>query len=138
MSTVVLYYSYTGYTKKLAEAIAAKENASLFEIQDLKRPGTLKAYSAGSLAAHRQRPWPIAPLKTNLEAYDSIIILGPIWFGYPAPQLNSVFALLPPGKSVSLIMTSGSGHSQNKEAVCALVKKQGCAVSDYTDHKAAP
>ena len=32
MSTLVVYYSWTGYTKALAEAFAKKLNADIFEI----------------------------------------------------------------------------------------------------------
>ena len=47
MNTQVLFYSYNGKTKAIAEELAAKESAVLSEIKDVKRPGKIKTYTAG-------------------------------------------------------------------------------------------
>jgi len=51
VKTIVLFYTYSGNTKAVAEKLADKENADVAEIKDVKRPGKFKAYTAGCFAA---------------------------------------------------------------------------------------
>lgn len=134
MKTIVMYYSYTGNAKRIAQQMAEKMGAELYEIKEQKRPGTVSAYIFGSFQAMRQKTTPITPLSVDLSAYDKIIFVAPIWAGMPAPAFNSCIALLPAGKEVELHIVSGSGNS-NKEKVIALIERKGCAVSNYIDIK---
>jgi len=51
MKTLIIFYSYTGNTKRLAQELATREAADIVEIKDLRRPGILKSYSLGCFAA---------------------------------------------------------------------------------------
>ena len=83
-NTLVLFYSYSGNTKGAAKALAKQEHADLLTVKDLKRPGTLKAYSLGCYKAIKGKAWEIAPLAADLNAYEKIFILSPIWAGNAA------------------------------------------------------
>lgn len=53
--TIVIYYSYTGTTKMLAEEMAEKEQADLQAVEDVNRLGTLGAYTVGIFRALRMK-----------------------------------------------------------------------------------
>jgi ABC-type uncharacterized transport system substrate-binding protein len=51
--------------------------------------------------------------------------------------MNTIISLLPTGKKIELIMTSGSGNSKSTcEKIKALIKARGCDVVKYEDIKA--
>src|SRR3989339_644824 len=79
MKTLIVYYSRTGTTKRVAEAIAEKLGADLEEIVDKKdRKGAMGYLTAGRDATLR-RLTEIEPLKKRAEDYDLVIIGTPIW-----------------------------------------------------------
>jgi len=136
MKTLVIYYSYSGHTQAIAKELAAKEAANLAEIKDTKRPGKLKAYTAGCIAAIRGKAWPIQPMDADMVGYDRLMLLAPIWAGNPAPAFNAMMELLPKGKSIAVTMVSGSGKSDCKERLDALIKSKGCTLESFEDIKA--
>lgn len=79
MKTLILYYSRTDTTKKLAGILAAKLNADYEEVIDtVDRSGALGYLSAGRDATLR-RLTEIKPLEHNPAFYDLVIIGTPIW-----------------------------------------------------------
>ena len=136
MKSLVILYSYTGYTKSIAKELATKEAANIAEIKDTKRPGVIKAYTAGCIAALRGKAWPIQPLGAVLADCDRLILLAPIWAGNPAPAFNAVLELLPKGKSVAVKMVSGSGKSECKERLDMAIQAKGCTLESFEDIKA--
>lgn len=138
MKTLVIFYSYTGKTKKLAQDLANKEQADMVEVNYIKRPSTLGAYVAGSLAARRQKSVKLQPLRCDFSAYDKIVIAVPIWAGFPAPPFHNIAAALPGGKQVECIMTSGSGASgDTRKRVEAMLAEKGCELVGFRDVKAS-
>jgi Flavodoxins len=136
MKTLVLYYSYTGHTKTLAEKIAAEEAADLVEIRDVKRPDKLKAYTAGCYAAIKGNAWPICPIEADLTAYDRLLLLSPIWAGNPPPAVNAVLPLLPTGKVVSVKLVSASGKSGCRERLETEIRARGGTPENFEDIRA--
>ncbi|MCL2099365.1 MAG: hypothetical protein FWH24_02885 [Oscillospiraceae bacterium] len=136
MKTLILFYSYSGKTKNIAEALAAEESADTEEIKDIKRPGKLKAYTAGIVAAIRGRAWPVRPLEADMAAYERLILLAPVWAGNPAPPFNAVLELLPPGKVVDIKMVSMSQKSECRERLETAVKTKGSTLGSFEDIKA--
>ncbi len=136
MKTMVIYYSYGGNTKRIAETVARKENAGLYEVKEVKKPGLLAAYVGGSFAAMRGKTRPVQPLRGNFKDVDRLIVMGPIWAGKPAPAFNALLEMLPEGKAVDVRMVSGSGQSKAKEQVEAALKAKNCASVSFQDVKA--
>lgn len=135
MKTAVIYYSFSGKTKKAAADIAREEDADLFEVKTKKRYSFLTAYFRGAPAAIKQKVVEIEPLNCAFEDYDKLVLMAPIWGGFPAPPFNAVVELLPAGKEVGLIMVSGGGLCKNADKIKALVESRGCTVTDYKDQK---
>ena len=138
MNTVVIYYSYTGKTRMLAEAKAKELGSKLYEIKEKKSRSVLNAYILGSLAARKQKASETVPISIDFADCERILLAAPIWAGYPAPAMNSIINLLPEGKQVELFMTSGSGNSSgSKQKTEALILKKGCTVKGYHDIRAS-
>ncbi|HBU12412.1 MAG TPA: hypothetical protein DEB31_06710 [Clostridiales bacterium] len=136
MKTLIVYYSYGGKTKRAAEEIAQKEGADLCEAVELKRLPGIGAFFIGCPQAAGGKARPIHPLSKEMEAYEKIIIMGPIWAGNPAPAVNSIIDALPAGKKVEFRITSGGGQSKNHERTINRATAKGCEVEGYVDMKA--
>lgn len=72
MKTVILYYSYSGHTKKVAEKLAHTQNADLVEIKPAKETRGALAYLVGCPRAMRRKAVPIEPIAQDLSTYDMI------------------------------------------------------------------
>ena len=136
MKSLVIYYSYSGHTKKLAEAFAASKDADVVEMKDVKRPGILAAYLKGCFAAMKGKAWAIQPLKIDLLAYDDIVLYSPVWAGNPPPAVNAFLEILPSGRSVTVRMVSGSGTSKCRERIEAAVQMKVSKLAEFEDVKA--
>ena len=136
MKTLVLYYSYTGKTQKIAQEICGKRQADIIEVKETAARSKWNAYLKGSVEARKQKKVPILPLACDLSEYDTIMIAMPIWAGYPAPAMNAVADLLPEGKEIELVMTSKSGGSAgSREKTEALISQKRCTLTSYIDIK---
>ena len=136
MKTLVIFYSYTGHTKALAQELAVAESADILEIRDVARPGTIKAYTIGSFTSIRGKAWPIEPFDADMAAYDRLILMSPVWAGHTPPAVNALLARLPEGKAVSVTMVSGGGQSRFREKMDAALKSRGCTLEGFEDVKA--
>jgi flavodoxin len=79
MKTLVVYYSRTSFTKKIAEIIAGKLSADIEEVKDSKnRQGMLGYLSAGRDASLRKTTT-LEEARYNPTDYDQVIVGTPIW-----------------------------------------------------------
>ena len=136
MKSLVLFYSYSGHTRAIADELAAKEAADIVEIKDVRRPAKLKAYTAGIVAAIRGKDWPIQSFDADWAAYDRVTLLAPIWAGNPPPAFNAAIKQLPDNTTVALRMVSGSGKSSCRERLEATLTAKGCTLESFEDIKA--
>ncbi|MDD3920330.1 MAG: hypothetical protein PHO41_04055 [Eubacteriales bacterium] len=141
MKSIILYYSFQGHTKKIAEKMAHTLGADLVEVQTKRHQSLVGAYLVETLRAHRRKVAPIKTVTQDLNGYDLITLAAPVWNSFPAPAFNAMVQLLPPHKNIQVIMVSahGSGATEkSEEGTRKLIKKQGCTVVDYKDmHKSA-
>ena len=134
MKTLILFYSYTGNSKRFAENLSKKIDADIEEVKTDKRPGTIAAYVLGSFSAMRQKSVIIKPIQADISQYDHFILIAPIWAGNPAPAFNSMIDNLSAKKSVELYFISGSGNS-NKDKISSYVENKGFKIFAYHDIK---
>jgi len=133
MSTAIFFYSLNGTTKALAEKQAAETGADVFEVHEVKKRNAFTAFIPGCCLAMSRKGSAIVPPEADLAKYDEIVIMGPIWAGHPAPAVNSIIELLPAGKSVSLVCTSGRG-GYDLAKTAALVTEKGCTIKETICH----
>ena len=136
MKSIVLYYSYTGNTKKVAEKLAKTQGADLVEIKTVKRKGRFLTYLVDCPRAMRHKSVPIQPLAVNLSDYEMITMASPIWASNPAPAFNAAVKLLPKGKHIQVVMVSASGSSKKCEPeIRKMIHHQGCSMVGYKNVK---
>lgn len=89
--TAVIYYSYSGNTKSIAQKIAKELNADLFELE----PAT--PYSSdndvvvdqGKKEVESKFEPKLKPLKFSLASYDKVVLGTPVWWYAFAPVMRS-------------------------------------------------
>lgn len=121
--TLVAYFSATGATKRLAEAIADAAQADLFEIvpetpytdADLNWQNS-KSRSSIEMGDKAFRP-AVASHVEDIDRYDTILVGFPIWW-YVAPTIVNTFleAYDLSGKTVVPFATSGMSLMGNTNA----------------------
>lgn len=110
--TLILYYSQTGVTKKVAEALRKQLNADIEAIEVTKPyDGTYQDTISRCIAEMKSNELPhIRPLKSDLKKYDTLFIGYPIWFGtYARPVITLVNTFKFAGKQIIPFCTFGSG-----------------------------
>jgi len=135
MKTIIMYYSFSGKTKALAEQKASELNAGIEEVIEVKKPSMLGAFFGGVFKAIKRKKITIKPIQADLAGYDQIIIMAPVWASLPAPAFNNIAEHIPSGKKVEIIMVSESGKSKSKGTI-ELLTSRGCEVTGYSDIKA--
>ena len=136
MKTLVVYYSYTGHTKNIANQLAERESADIAEIKDVSRPGKFKAFTMGCFAAVTGKAWPIEAPGEDLSAYDRLILLSPVWAGNPPPAVNAFINILPEGKNIAVKMVSSGGESNCENRLKAAIEARGCSQDGFENIKA--
>lgn len=91
---LVVFFSYTGSTRLLAQAIANATGADIAEIHPAKPLSTFMPWVilSGGFQASTRRLVALQPLERNAEAYDMIYIGTPIWASNMAPAVRSWLA----------------------------------------------
>ena len=86
---LVVYYSYSGNTRKLGRAIAEALGADAEEIVDLKQKHGPALFLVGGFKAFLKRTTKIASATHDPRAYDLVIVGSPVYAGnMPSPVLT--------------------------------------------------
>lgn len=115
---IVLYYSWSGNTKKVADYIASKENCMALEInpfvpyskdyQDVVEQVKKKVTSKSEILSQE--------IDIDMSLFDTVYIGSPIWWGTIAPHLTHFFKNVDwNGKTVMPFCTHGGGGKTNSE-----------------------
>lgn len=94
MKKLVVFYSYEGNTKLIAESIANSIGADILElkpINEMKSKGFMKFVWGGRDAVMKKRP-KLNDFNINFDDYDQIIIGTPVWAFTYAPPFNTLFS----------------------------------------------
>ncbi|MDE6112760.1 MAG: NAD(P)H-dependent oxidoreductase, partial [Bacteroidales bacterium] len=112
---LVLYYSQTGVTDKVAQELARQTGADVERIEAVAPyAGTYEETIARCKEEMAQGIVPeIKPLQSNIEDYGVIFLGYPVWFGtYARPVMQLVAQYDFAGKTVVPFATFGSGGLQ--------------------------
>ncbi len=113
MKTLVVYYSRTGVTRKVAQAIAGHISADIEEIIDTKdRSGPMGYLIAGKDSAMKVKT-PIQPPQKDPAGYDLVIIGTPVWaFTMAAPVRTWMLDFASKCRQVAFFCTEGGSGDE--------------------------
>lgn len=89
---LVVYFSRTGYTRKVAEEIASRCGADLEAIEDLRSRAGLFGYLRSGREALRKQPADIRPAARNPSDYDLVVLGTPVWAGHVSSPMRAYLA----------------------------------------------
>jgi flavodoxin len=126
---LVVYYSWTGNTAKVAKLIAATLSADIEEIREVKPRGGAFAFVASLAASVFKTAPPILPATKNVADYDVVILGCPVWGSNMAtPMRTYLMRESPRIKQIGLFCTlGGSGGKATLARMAALCEHKSLA-----------
>ncbi len=136
MKTLVVYYSKTGTTKKLAEKLAKEFNADIEELIDkTKRSGIIGWILAGRDGMQR-RATNIVDTKKNAADYDMVLVGGPLWgFKGVAPASRTYLIKNKDKIKKAAFFMTRAGNPSSDPALNDLISVYGKPVAGTLDIK---
>lgn len=117
MKSIIIYYSYSGNTRKVAEVLAEHlRQKGEAEILELKAKDESNSFFGQCSRAFWHKRAEIEPVNFDLSGYDLICFGSPVWAFGPAPAMNTYLDKCSgvEGKDVILFTTYGSGTGNNR------------------------
>ena len=117
MQSIVIYYSYSGNTKKVADALAGylepKGDTEVVRLEAIDESGK---FLSQAFRAFRHKRAKIVLANFNLTKYDLICLGTPVWAFAPSPAVNTYLDKCTglEGKQVILFTTYGSGTGNQR------------------------
>lgn len=130
MKAIIIYYSYTGNTKLVAEDLVdilqEKGEVATIELKDLTENGNFLSQAAKGFRHKRAE---IQPVQFDLKNYDLICFGTPVWAFGPAPAINShIDRCVGLGDKVVILFTtygSGAGREHCLNYMKGILAKKG-------------
>jgi flavodoxin len=109
MKTSIIYYSFSGITRDIAEKIQKGCGGDLIEVKSKEHYSKLTAYTKGAYRAMKGECDPIEPETIDVSASDLIVIGTPVWAFKATPAINESIATLKgcDGKKAVIFATCG-------------------------------
>lgn len=115
MRTLVVYFSFDGNTKFVAEKIAETINADIIELKTSKTyptEGFRKYFWGGKSVIFGEKP-KLTNKHIDLNQYETIIIGTPVWAGSFTPPIKSFISQYKiEGKRVALFASHGGDGAE--------------------------
>lgn len=109
---LVLFYSWSGNTRRIAQMIAEKTGADIRELQpEVDYPQDYNTVLAQAKEEIRQKRYPsLRPMDMDWSAYDVIYLGTPNWWSSAAPPVISfLHEVMPTDKTIVPFCTHGGG-----------------------------
>ena len=126
MKCLLVFYSRTGITKKIAELISTEMNCEYEEIIDTKkRKGRFIGFIKSGFAATREKLTIIKTIQKDPKLYDVVILGTPIWNKRMTPAIRTYITENKNRfKSVAFFCTmGGKGGPETFESMTELCEK---------------
>jgi menaquinone-dependent protoporphyrinogen IX oxidase len=135
--TLVVFYSRSGTTRRIAEALSEALKCDLEEITEPKPRTGFLGYIRSLLEATRKRPSIIAPKTHDVSSYDLVVIGTPVWgWSLSSPVRAYLMATASQLPEVAFFCALGAKGSESTFAqMTAIVGKKPRAVCAITERE---
>jgi flavodoxin len=138
---LIVYYSRTGVTAKVANALARTCGADLEQIRDIRPRSGIAGYWRSAWQALRGLPAEIAPPRHHPADYPFVVLGTPVWAGnISAPMRSYILQQREHFRRIGLFCTMGGSGGQdvlttmaamcNKLPVASLCLRQSDVLSE--------
>jgi hypothetical protein len=131
MPICIIFHSYSGITRGIAEKIEKACEGRLIEVAPRKQYNKLTVYLAGGRRAMKGESDPIDPERIDVAACELLVIGTPVWAGNPTPVINAAIGGLVncEGKKAVLFATCGVQAGKTLEVMTRALEAKGVAVA---------
>ena len=131
MKTSIIYNSYSGNTRGVAEKVHAACGGELIEVISKEYSSKLTAYTIGCYRAMKGMSDPIEPKTIDVAADDVIVIGTPVWAGRATPAINAAVAALDgcKGKKAVIFATCGGKERETLPLLKKALEERGVTVA---------
>ncbi len=130
--SLVVYYSFEGHTKHIADVIAKELNADILRIkpvEELKSKGFGKYFWGGAQVYMKKIPT-LEPFDIDFDSYDSIFLGSPIWALTITPPIKSfLMGEYLKDKDVYFFYTHDGGPGKVESIVRKSIEKENRLIS---------
>jgi flavodoxin len=125
MKTLLVYYSWTGNTRKLAQKITSKLKCDVEEINEKKKRKGKIGFMLGGFQAVFGMKTKIDKPKKDPSKYDLVLLGSPVWSGRITPALRSYISETNGISNYAFFCSKGGGeHGKAIDIVAKLVGKK--------------
>lgn len=118
MKAIVIYYSYSGNTKKVSEILRVflENQGYQVELMQLEALDESKSFLGQCHRAFNKKQAQLKICNFDMTEYDLVCVGTPVWAFGPAPAVNTFLAECKglSGKKVVIFTTYGSGTGNNR------------------------
>jgi len=114
MGVLIVYYSLTGNSKKVAETLVKILACNLVEIKDTSSRKGIIGFLKSGYEALTKKVVPIDEINIDFSSFDHVIVVCPIWAGnLPSPVRSFLKKYLSSIRKISFVFTHASGKNVN-------------------------
>lgn len=130
MKISIIYHSYSGITRGIAERIQAVCGGNLIEVKPRKAYNKISAYTIGCLRARNEEAEPVDPATIDVAASDLIVIGTPVWAWKTTPATNGAINALTncDGKKAIVFATCGAQAGETIPIMKRALQQKGVTV----------
>ena len=130
---LVVFYSRTGTTKKIGEAIAQNIEGDVEEIISVKPRNGFLGFLRCGFEASSKKQTKIKEIKKDPGSYDTIIIGTPVWGGTMSSPIRTYLSKYQGRfKKIALFSTSSSGQSGTLKEMEDVINKKPVAALELS------
>jgi flavodoxin len=130
MKNCIIFHSYTGITRGVAEKVQAACGGELVEVKPRQSYSTLTAYTIGCLRARNEEAELIEPGSIDVSSYGLLVIGTPVWAFKSTPATNAAINALKncEGKKAVIYATCGGQAGDTLSIMKNALQKKGVDV----------
>lgn len=135
MKTLIIFYSLSGNTQKVAESVASACGADIEQLRDVKNRKHLFGYMRSCYEVLFSRHAQIQPVRSDAALYDLVILGAPVWIMRLASPMRAYIAKHKPKfNKVAFFCTEGSSGAKTVfKTMATLCDQQPVATLEVTE-----